>query len=111
MGARLAQMRQHVSAAKLHAVNIALLAPRTLAEPADQLAKAADRLGVMAAKSTDRTVRASNRAPDFGELDARTAAFSEEAVDFARRKSAAIRFRVRRDAAPPPDAAATAADQ
>jgi hypothetical protein len=111
MSARLAQVRQHVTAAKVNSVSIALLAPQALAEPADQLAKAADRLGVTAAKSTDRRVRASNRAPDFGELDVCTATFCMQAVNYARGKPATIRARGRQAAAPPLDAAATAADQ
>lgn len=111
MGARLAQMRQFVTAAKVHAVSIALLEPRALAKLADQLAKAAERLGVTAAASTDPRVRASNRRPEFGELDACTEAFCEGAVDHARGKSPATRARGRRVAALPPDAAATAADQ
>jgi hypothetical protein len=49
MGARLAQVRQYVTAAKVHSVRIALLAPRSLSKPAEQLAEAADRLGVMTA--------------------------------------------------------------
>lgn len=111
MGARLAQMRQYVTAAKLHAVSIALLAPRALAEPAEQLAKAADRLGAAAAESTDPRARASNRAPDFRELETSIVSFSEAAVAHARRKPVANRARGRRAVSPPHDAAPTAADR
>lgn len=118
MGARLSQMRRYVTAAKVHAVSIALMAPRTLAEPAERLAEAAHRLAVTAAKNTDLAIRMSNRPPDFRELDARTADFSEEAVSYARRKQATVRargprvsrVRGRRAAAPPSDVPTTAAD-
>jgi hypothetical protein len=110
MGDRLAQMRKCLTAAKVHAVNVTLLAPRALAQPVRELTEAAGRLTAMAAETTDRTLRAANQAPDFTDLDARTAAFSEQAVACARRKSAAIRVSGRRVAEPPQDDAATAAD-
>jgi hypothetical protein len=111
MVTRLAQVRQHMTAAKVDAVKVALLEPRVLGKPAKQLADAADRLATMAAKSTDKRVRAANRAPEFTELDTYATAFSESAVNHARSKGMARRARFRRAAAPPPDAAATEVDQ
>jgi hypothetical protein len=110
MDVRLAEMRKHVTAAKVDAVKVALLAPQALGQPARQLAEAADRVAVMAAKSTDKKIRAANRAPDFGELDDRIAVFSERAVDHAHGRRAVKRARGRRAVAPLPDAAATTAD-
>ena len=110
MGDRLAQVRHCLTTAKVHAVSVALMAPRTLAQPVKDLTEAADRFTTMAVQATDRTLRAANQAPDFTDLDARTTAFSELAVANARRKPAAIRVRGRRVVAPPRDDAATAAD-
>jgi hypothetical protein len=110
MGIRLAHMRHHLTAAKVDAVKVGLLEPRILGEPAKRLARAADRLATMAAESTDKRIRAANRAPDFGELDDCFAAFSECAMDHAHRKATARRTRGRRAAALPPDAAAIEAD-
>jgi hypothetical protein len=110
MGDRMAQMRHCLTAVKVHAVSVTLLAPRTLAQPVRELTEAAYRLTTIAVHATDRTLRAANQAPDFTDLDARTTAFSEQAVAHARRKPAAIRVRGRRVAAPPRDDAATAVD-
>jgi hypothetical protein len=111
MVGRLAKVRQYVTAAKVDAVRVALLAPRALAQPADHLAKAAARLAVAAEKSTDQTVRASNQPPDFEELEGLTAVFRDSAVTYALGKPAAIRARGRRAVAPPHDAAVTEADR
>lgn len=110
MGDRLARVRHCLTAAKVHAVSVTLLAPRALAQPVRDLSDAADRLAAEAVQATDRTLRATNQAPDFTDLDARISAFSEQAVEYARRKPTVIRVRSRRVPAPPPDDAATKAD-
>jgi hypothetical protein len=85
MGDRLAQVRQYWTAASIHAVGIAPLAPHALAEPAAMLVEAGRGIAASAAESTDLKIGMSNQAPDFGELDTCTAAFSKKAVDYARR--------------------------
>lgn len=110
MGDRLAQMRHCLTTAKVHAVNVTLLAPRALTQPVRELTEAADQLTAMAVQATDRALGAANQAPDFTDLDARTAAFSEQAVAYARRKPAVIRVRGRRGAEPLRDDAVTAVD-
>ena len=110
MGDRLARVRHCLTAAKVHAASVTLLAPSALAQPVAELIEAADRLTAMAVQATDRKLRAANQAPDFADLDACVTAFSDQAVAHARRKPAAIRSRSRRAVAPPRDDAATKAD-
>ena len=81
MGARLAQVRQYAADARVHAFNIALLAPRPLADSASELAAAADRVAVAATEHTDLSLGASVQAPDFATLDARIADFTSRAID------------------------------
>jgi hypothetical protein len=62
MAARLAQVRQYAADARVHAFNIALLAPKRLADSAADLAAATGRVAVAAAENTDLSmgVRASS---------------------------------------------------
>ncbi len=80
MGTRLADVRKSAAAAQLHAVNVALLAPRKLGEPAQRLAAAASRLATAAADGTDMRVQEMIRLPDFTELDENFTAFRQIAV-------------------------------
>jgi hypothetical protein len=84
MGTRLADIRKYAAAAQLHAVNVALLAPRKLAEPAQRLAAAASRLAAAAADGTDLRVNEMIRPPDFTELDETFTTFQKIAVADAR---------------------------
>jgi hypothetical protein len=82
MGARLAQVRKYADDARTHAFNIALLMPRTVAEPAGQVAAAALRLVKTTVENTDLAMGVSVRIPDFDELDGAIADFTNRAVDY-----------------------------
>jgi hypothetical protein len=82
MGARLALVRRYAADAAVHAASIALLAPEKLADPAEQVALAADRLAAAAAANTDLALGVSKKAPDFRELNDCIANFRKQAVDY-----------------------------
>ena len=82
MGARLAQVRKHADEARTHAFSIALLMPRTVAEPAGHVAAAALRLVKTTVANTDLAMGASVRAPDFDELDRAIDVFTNQAVNY-----------------------------
>jgi hypothetical protein len=84
MAARLAQVRQYAADARVHAFNIALIAPQRLADSARELAAATDGVAVAAAKDTDLSMGVSVRAPDFARLDACIADFTKRALDRGR---------------------------
>ncbi|HEX6525994.1 MAG TPA: hypothetical protein VF070_39175 [Streptosporangiaceae bacterium] len=86
MAARLAQVRSYATDAQVHAVAISLLAPRSLAEPAKRLAKAAENLAVTTAADTDLDKGWMVRAPNFKELDACIEAFTADAASSFRPK-------------------------
>jgi hypothetical protein len=81
MGARLAQVRQYAADARVHAFNIALLAPPRLADSAWELAAATDRVAIAATEDTDLSLGMSVRAPNFATLDACIADFTSRAID------------------------------
>jgi hypothetical protein len=74
---QLAGIRESEAAVQLHAVNVALLAPEKLAEPAEQLATAASRLTTTATavENIDPQQGQMRRRPDFTGLDENVAAF------------------------------------
>jgi hypothetical protein len=84
MGSRLERIRQLDADAALHADEVALLVPASIADSAAMLAAAVSRL----AKSTQANVKselaASIREPDFTELDGCIADFSARVVDYVR---------------------------
>ena len=84
MRSRLAQVRQHASDAALHAVMIGTIEPHVFADLADKLAKAARRLALAAAESTNLEMNMSNEVPSFDELTDCIEAFSRKAVAYAR---------------------------
>jgi hypothetical protein len=79
LGAQLAAIREAEAAVHLHAAGVALLAPQTLAEPADHLARAASLLAATAAVDSDRWDKMV-REPDLTGLDTSIAAFRRTAV-------------------------------
>ena len=79
LGAWLAGLRKGEAAVHLSAANVALLAPQTLADPADYLARAAGQLAAKAAKDIDKQSR-TIRQPDFTGFDESVAAFLRKAV-------------------------------
>jgi Mn2+/Fe2+ NRAMP family transporter len=81
MAARVAQVRQYAADARVHAFNIALLAPRRLAHSAGELAAATGRVAVATAADTDLGMGVSVRAPDFARLDACIDDFTSQALD------------------------------
>lgn len=87
MRSRLAQVRQHASDAALHAVMIGTIEPYVFADLADKLAKAARRLALAAAESTNLEMNMSNEIPSFDELTDCIEAFSRKAVAYARRET------------------------
>jgi hypothetical protein len=80
MASRLAEVRAYAADAQVHAVNISLLVPRSLAELAQQLATAARDLAATTAANTDLDKGWVIRAPDFTELDACVEAFTTVAT-------------------------------
>jgi hypothetical protein len=80
MPARLAQVRKYAAAVQIHAANIELLTPATLATPADVLAKAAGKFADQAAVSTDLKLNQMVTAPDPTELGEAIEAFRKQAV-------------------------------
>jgi hypothetical protein len=81
MGDLLTEIRRCAAEVQLHAASVELLAPKTLAEPADQLAKAAERFAVAAVTGTDPTGRQIVRPPVAAEL--------AQAMDFFRKQAVA----------------------
>jgi hypothetical protein len=81
MAARLARVREYAADARVHAFNIALLAPRRLADSAGELAAATGRVAVAVAEDTNLSMGVSVRAPDFARLDACIADFTSRALD------------------------------
>jgi hypothetical protein len=79
LAAWLAGLREGEAAVHLSAANVALLAPQTLADPADHLARAAGQLAAKAAKDTDNRSRIVPQ-PDFTGFDESVAAFLRKAV-------------------------------
>ena len=84
MRSRLAQVRQHASAAALHAVLIGTIEPDVFADPAEGLAKAAIRLALAAADNTNLEMKMSTEVPDLDELNECIDAFSRKAVAYAK---------------------------
>jgi hypothetical protein len=84
MTARLEKVREHAGATRLYAASAGLLAPRDLAEPADQLAVAAESFAAAAAANTDLDHGWMEIEPDSATFDARIAAFREAALAYAR---------------------------
>ena len=77
---RLAKIRSSAEAVQLQAVNAALLAPHTLAGPAQQLAEAAAYLADEAAAHTDVRVKAMSSPPAFTGFDQYAEEFRKQAV-------------------------------
>jgi hypothetical protein len=80
MAARLAEIRECDAAAQLHAVSVALLAPKKLTEPAAQLAAAAGRLVAVTEQSTNLDRGLIVPRPGFAELDEELTAFRRTVV-------------------------------
>jgi hypothetical protein len=80
MPARLAQIRTFAGAVQVHAANIELLAPRTLADPADALAKAAAKFAAEAAMRIGPELNQMVTAPEAGELSEAIEAFRKQSV-------------------------------
>lgn len=85
MTARLEKVREYAAATQLHAVSVGLLVPAKLAEPANQLAAAAQTLTATTVKDTDLDQGWVKTDPDFTALDACAEAFRKEAVEYASR--------------------------
>ena len=83
LGTQLVAIREAEAAVRLHAAGVALLAPQTLAEPADHLARTASLLTAAAAIDTDSRTRMV-REPDLTGLDESVTAFRRAAVADAR---------------------------
>jgi hypothetical protein len=81
MVARLALVRQYAADARVHAFNIALLAPQELAAAALELADETGQVALLAAANTDLAMGVCVQAPDFGKLDERIADFANRARD------------------------------
>lgn len=79
LAAGMAEIRDAEAAVHLQAANVALLAPQTLAEPADQVARAASHLAATAVEDTGKRATMI-RPPDFTGLDVTVTAFRESAV-------------------------------
>jgi hypothetical protein len=80
MPSRLAQTRAFAAAVQIHAANIELLAPKTLAGTADALAKAAGKFAAEAAENTDLKLNQMVTAPDATELSEAIEAFRKQSV-------------------------------
>jgi hypothetical protein len=83
MGARLAEIRESEAAVRLNAVSVALLVPRKLTEPAEELAEIARRLVAVTERDTDLDLGVRAGQPNFAELDRGVAAFRRAAVGAA----------------------------
>ena len=83
MAAQLAAIRTRAADSQVHALNVALLAPESLAQPAQDLARAANRLAEGATRETDLDRGIMARRPDFSEISALGDAFALAAVEQA----------------------------
>jgi hypothetical protein len=83
MGTRLARVRELAGHAKAHAFLVALMAPRPLGLAAQELSAAAARVADEAAANTDLEQGVSIRATPYTDLDGRTDAFRDKAVELA----------------------------
>jgi hypothetical protein len=79
MGARLTEISTRADAVQLHALNVGLLAPDTLAAAADRLTIAARDLAAAAARNTDMSLKQMVVSPDSAEFDQSVEAFRLEA--------------------------------
>jgi hypothetical protein len=86
MGARLEAVREHASAATLHAASVSLIAS-DLAGPADRVAAAAKTYADAAAESTDLDKGWMTMEPNHEELDEAIKEFRQRATARAQRNS------------------------
>ena len=80
MKERLAKIRECAAEAQLHATNVSMLDREQLAEPAGQLAAAANDLAETAAQKTDEGQREMTELPSFAVLDDCVKTFRRAAV-------------------------------
>jgi hypothetical protein len=80
MAERLGKVRQAASEARLHAVEVSLRAPDRLAEPAEEVAAAAENLAVAAAENTDVNAGVMRNLPGFSALDVSIEDFRREVI-------------------------------
>ena len=84
MTARLEKVREQAAATQLHAVSVGLLAPDRLADPADRLAAAAQKVAEAVVKDTNLDKGWVDVDPDFAALDACVDTFRMEALKEAK---------------------------
>lgn len=84
MTTRLEKVREYAAAARLYAVKVGLQPPGHLADPAEQLAVAAESFAVAAAGSTNLDRGWMETEPDPAALNARVNAFRQAALAYAR---------------------------